>query len=177
MKFRPLAYVLAAALSVTTTAAPASSANNDALAKVIAGALFLGIVASAANANRKDHDDDDRHRHSYQPPNRGHYTPPHQQPRPQYQPHSNYRKPTHTRRDEPRRPTVHVTRSLPASCARTVRTQYGQRTFLGRPCLERAGYKTAGLPDICHRELDFRRRDVNAWNLSCLQQRGYALRR
>jgi hypothetical protein len=56
-----------------------------------------------------------------------------------------------------------------------VTTQFGPRTFVGRGCLESYGVNTAALPRSCQRELDYGRRDANAWNARCLADAGWRL--
>ena len=66
--------------------------------------------------------------------------------------------------------------AVPASCARRIATTAGYRTFFGQPCLSRSGVNTAYLPNRCERILDLPGHNVRAWNRACLLNAGVRIR-
>lgn len=154
---RTTALVTAAATALTLgAAAPAQAADED-LIKLLFGALALGAVAAAVD----DHNDGRTTTTTRNVTINRHY----------HKPHRSY---------TPKR-TVTVTRPygktfVPANCQRRLRTAGGERTFVGQPCLQGAGYSTAKLPRACQRTLDFGQREVRAWGVPCLERNGFRLR-
>ena len=155
----------AAATAAVAFVTPVQAADADDVAKVLLGAVALGVIADAVSDGRvngavtvrgghhRGHDRHVRRGHGSRvidgrlvPLPRGHGA-------------------AHAR---------HV--SLPAGCNRRIRTGQGDRTFLGRPCLTAAGIDTARLPDRCERILRLPRTSVRAWNRGCLLNAGYRIR-
>ena len=141
----------AAAIAITSFAAtPAQALDRGETMRLLLGLAAAGVVMH--EASKHDKVMDRRHRQSS--------------------------------RNDP--PTVRVapgyrgkrhknSRYLPARCETDVPTRRGERTFFGKPCLERSGFRAA-LPRQCARTLDFGRREVLAYGKGCLRRHGYRMR-
>ena len=157
---RLTATAAAAALCLSTAFAPAPARAGDEAQRVILGIAALSALAAILHAQERQNDSREAittgptvHNYYGHQSQRGHVAPP--------------------RSAIVTKPRADV---LPAGCLRRVQTQHGGRSFLGRRCLQQHHVNTAALPQACLRELDFGRRDVNAWNAQCLERSGYRLR-
>lgn len=148
------ATLAAVAIALTgLTATPAAAQDRD-LARFLAGAALVAIIATAASRNRAEaeaprHDRryDNRYDHRYDNRNDRRYGQP------------------------PRGHAWGRNAVLPASCSIEVRNR-GRNELLYNPrCLERAGIHR--LPRQCERELRTNRGSRTVLSGACLQQAGY----
>ena len=162
---------------------PAVAGDREDLAKVLIGIGLLAAIASAADSAERDRrpatrsgDSNRWDRDAYRW-NQNDYR----------WNQDNYRRDRERAViEEPFRPLNPVERNryganrkvLPKQCVRTIDLDRGKRSFLMRDCLEDRGIRTLRLPVACERSIDVpgRKRDLEGWNRSCLQNRGYAIR-
>jgi hypothetical protein len=135
---------LAAALAFGPVAGTPAAADSSDAAKLLLGAIALGVVAHSINRNN------DRE------PSRADTSPGGPGPR-GFDPERHGR----------------FSRTLPAQCEFEVRTWDGRRDVFGKNCLQREGVRTNRLPDRCEFEVrtDRGRRDV--YGARCLRENGY----
>lgn len=159
----------ATALSLTFAAASPAQANNwsnDDLGK-----LLFGLVAAAtlnAAINNKERQSDADSARTAQPVIRA----------PQVHVPSHHDRNVQNRNgginDAVRRTQPNL---LPRTCLRTVETSFGNHTILGRRCLNNNYRRISELPRRCSVRLYTDRGPVNGYDLSCLREQGYRIRR
>ncbi len=156
------ATLAAAAIALTgLTATPAAAQDRD-LARFLAGAALVAIIATAASRNRAEAE---RPRHDRRYDNR--YDDRYDSRR-----ENRYDNRKDRRYGQPPYGNAWGRRAvLPASCAIEVRNR-GRNEMLYNPrCLERAGIHR--LPRQCERELRTNRGSRTVLSGPCLQQAGY----
>ena len=142
--------------SLSATATPAR-ANNDDIAKVIFGALAIGIIAKGISDARAD---------DHQPV----------ATRPARNNQVTVTRPARNNHVTVTRPNRNHAQRIPARCAREARVGNRSRvaTIYRRGCLRRAGIRTQRA-DNCVRTGHIRGRNVTYYTARCLRRSGFRL--
>ena len=134
--------------SLSATATPARAGNDD-IAKVLFGALALGIIAKGISDARAE---EPQQRHVVQAPVR--HAP--------------------VIANRPNRPNRHQAQRIPANCAMEARIgNHGRAATVYRErCLRRSGIETARA-DNCQRSGVINGRNISYYTQACLRRAGF----